>query len=389
MGFLFALALILFPPLAGALVRWGGLPPGFGVFPPTQPEPQPPFGWGHFIVFALIALVVVLFLVFPQWFGFKKNPPRPAPFPRKPLPWWFYPGTLVFAAFFFIMAWPVPIFPTLAHFAFVPLWWGFIVALDGLVYARSGGNSLLAKRPALVIGSAVFSIAGWSLYEVMNWFVLENWYYPFADIFPHWFTVIWFLLSYTTVWPALFEWYTLLETSPAFMARYSQGPRISLGAGFGWFALACGAVIGFFVGLSPYEFFWGVWLGPLLVFQGLLLIQKVWSPADDLARGDWTALILSALASLFNGFLWENWNWLSQAFHPSVAENPNYWVYHLPYIDVIHIYAEMPLLGFIGYLPFGVLCWVFWIAFIQLFKNKPEFRLRSVESAPTGQGERP
>jgi undecaprenyl diphosphate synthase len=31
------------------------------------------------------------------------------------------------------------------------------------------------------------------------------------------------------------------------------------------------------------------------------------------------------------------------------------WLYHLPYVGMLHVF-EMPLLGFAGYLPFGILC---------------------------------
>ena len=37
--------------------------------------------------------------------------------------------------------------------------------------------------------------------------------------------------------------------------------------------------------------------------------------------------------------------------------NPNYWDYNIPYVDVIHIFSDMPLLGYWGYIPFGVLVW--------------------------------
>lgn len=71
-------------------------------------------------------------------------------------------------------------------------------------------------------------------------------------------------------------------------------------------------------------------------------------------------MILIALGTLVNGFFWEVWNYGSA--HPaSPITNPNYWMYDVPYVNVIHLFAEMPLLGYFGYLPFGVLAWVMWI----------------------------
>jgi hypothetical protein len=42
---------------------------------------------------------------------------------------------------------------------------------------------------------------------------------------------------------------------------------------------------------------------------------------------------------------------------PEHITNPNYWRYDIPYVNVIHIFSEMPLLGYFGYIPFGVLVW--------------------------------
>jgi hypothetical protein len=61
--------------------------------------------------------------------------------------------------------------------------------------------------------------------------------------------------------------------------------------------------------------------------------------------GDWRPLWLAALAALVCGFFWEFWNW------HSVAR----WEYHVPYVDRFHLF-EMPLLGYAGYLPFGLQC---------------------------------
>jgi len=372
---IFALGGLLLPPLIGAWIKWGGLPPGFAIFPPLNPEPQPGFSLPYFLVFAAIGIVILLALLFPQLFGFRKPKEKPEPFTRRRLPWWFWSGLVSFVFFFVLMAWPIVHYPQLISYSFLPLWWGFIVMLDGIVYARSGGQSLFARKPLLMLGSAVFSIGGWGIYEYFNYFVLNNWYYPLQGIFPHWFNLIWFPLTYTTVWPALFEWFTLIETFHKLRVRFSEGPKIPVTKVLAYILLFSGLALSFLVGLDPYPFFWAVWMGPLLFLLGLLEVNGVWTPITDVAKGDWTALYLTALASFFNGFCWENWNWLSQAFHFGVPENPNDWVYHLPYVNVIHLFAEMPLLGFLGYLPFGVLSWVLWLAFIQAFPKKIEFRL--------------
>ena len=52
------------------------------------------------------------------------------------------------------------------------------------------------------------------------------------------------------------------------------------------------------------------------------------------------------------GLLWEFWNYWALAK----------WVYHLPFLGAAeHVkYFEMPVPGLLGFLPFGLECWVMW-----------------------------
>jgi hypothetical protein len=62
-------------------------------------------------------------------------------------------------------------------------------------------------------------------------------------------------------------------------------------------------------------------------------------------RGDWRPLVLSALAALVCGFWWELWNGYSLV----------HWEDTLPYVHALKIF-EMPIFGYAGYVPFGILC---------------------------------
>jgi len=64
-----------------------------------------------------------------------------------------------------------------------------------------------------------------------------------------------------------------------------------------------------------------------------------------LRYGDWRPLLQPALAALICGLLWELWNFGSLAK----------WHYSIPYVQRFRVF-EMPLLGYAGYLPFGVEC---------------------------------
>ncbi|WP_031437315.1 hypothetical protein [Methylobacter tundripaludum] len=343
------------------------LPPGFGVFPPLLVAEAPGFNLIIFVALALVEAAVVLFLLFPQWFGFTLPTPSPKP-AAAAFPVWFWFGAALTLFFWWLMWTRVTPFGDLVYYAFTPLWWGFILTLDGLVYRRSGGYSLLAARPKTLFISAAVSIVGWFYFEYFDYFALGNWYYPnTADgVMPlsHATVVLLFLTAYTTVWPAIFEWYTLLNTFPGLVGRYSNGPKIALPGGFllwgGFFLIL---ILVFF----PYPLFWVLWIGTLAIFSGQLLRKGVWNPFTAMAEGNWSPALLVALSSLCNGFLWELWNWGSNANPAFPATNPNYWIYDIPYVNVIHIFSEMPLLGYMGYMPFGILVWVVFIWLGALF----------------------
>jgi hypothetical protein len=367
-------------PLAAAWFAYpeSHLPPGFGVFPPLFVEQPPGFNLTVFIVVLLAELAIALLLLFPRWFGFSNTTPGPRPTPAR-LPLWFWVGIVVTAFFWWLMWTRETPFGALVYYAFTPLWWGFIMTLDGIVYRRSGGYSLMASRPKTFAVSVLVSLVGWCFFEYFDYFALGNWYYPNSTMpeLPHARVVVLFLVAYTTVWPAIFEWYTLLNTFPRFVARYANGPKVALPAKlliWGGFAIVVAMV--FF----PYPFFWGLWIAALMVFAGALIQLGIPTPFSALGRGDWSPMVLMALASLFNGFFWELWNWGSA--HPAQpVTNPNYWVYDVPYVNVIHIYAEMPLLGYAGYLPFGLLAWVMFIWAGRVFGF--DTRLLNGEQPPT------
>ena len=51
------------------------------------------------------------------------------------------------------------------------------------------------------------------------------------------------------------------------------------------------------------------------------------------------------MAALICGLVWETWNW------GAIAK----WIYSVPFVQRWQIW-EMPLIGFAGYLPFGLEC---------------------------------
>jgi hypothetical protein len=69
--------------------------------------------------------------------------------------------------------------------------------------------------------------------------------------------------------------------------------------------------------------------------------------------------VSAALAALICGFFWEMWNFYSLAK----------WKYSIPFVHRFEIF-EMPLLGYAGYLPFGLECMVIADLIESLAKRK-------------------
>jgi hypothetical protein len=361
--------LIIAIPLIVSFIYRGGLPPGFGVFPPQPVEPDPPFSLPIFLFGAGVALVILALIIFPQWFGFKQiDTPAPKLGDKQGFPAWFWPGVVIWVLNWIVMwgqfAWLGP----LVYFTFVPMWWGFILALDGVVYYRTGGISLLSTRPRSVVMIGLSSCVGWYLFEYLDYFVLSNWYYPDNTLLSQVGYLVWFGLAYTTVIPSVFEWYNLLNTFDFWRKRYANGPKVKLSATGWWIVFGLGQLLIAALTYLPYPFFYAVWLGPLLVLTGALMVAGYWTPFSPLAKGNWSLVGLMALACVFNYLLGEMWNFWSP---PS---NPNYWKYAVPYVNIFHIF-EMPVLGYFGYLPFGVLCWIWWLLTAYLLNLNPEIDL--------------
>jgi hypothetical protein len=80
----------------------------------------------------------------------------------------------------------------------------------------------------------------------------------------------------------------------------------------------------------------------IICLQALGGRPTVLAPLED---GDWRDIARFSAAALVCGFFWEMWN------SGSLAR----WEYSVPHVDGLRIF-EMPLLGYAGYLPFGIEC---------------------------------
>jgi len=226
------------------------------------------------------------------------------------------------------------------HWGFFPLWLGYCLSIDALVFLRKG-TSLLTRSWHKYVGLFLISAPVWWLFEIVN-ARLQNWHYNGAELFTPFQFWLWASLSFTTVIPAVFGSAELMS-SFGFLKRLPRGPVIRPDRLVTWLFFATGLLMLVLMLVWPSLFFPFVWISFYFITEPL----NIWMGNRNLTRwtqnGDWRPVIALWLGVLLTAFFWEMWNYLS---YPK-------WVYHVPWGSYIHIF-EMPLLGYGGYLPFSL-----------------------------------
>lgn len=366
-----SVVLIIYTPLLGSLVKWDGNIPGYGDFPAVKSAiPVPGFSWDVFIGLALFEVIFFTIMVFPGLIGFKKPVFKSISKKTAPYPPWFKFGLILFIATLSVFWAKVPLLDDILDpYMFVPVFWGLIIILDGIVYKRKGGKSLIASKPKTLFLLALISSVGWFIFEYLNFFILENWYYADSKVFSVYGNFAWYMLCYTIIFPINFEIYHILETIPGLKDRYSYGPKLQFSKNFLLFILIIGIVLSFLMGMYPHQLFLTVWVSPVFIMAAMLGLMGMWNVITPLKNGDWSKLILVGIAMLLGGLIWECINHGSEKLYNYKPLNPSYWKYSIPYVNYIHLpFSEMPILGYIGYIPYAWICWLQWSLAANLFE---------------------
>lgn len=330
-------------PLAGCFLAGQPIRQYLEFPPQTRYVAHAPFSVLAFLLYALFTLLIVGLFVTAGLSKptMKTSPSLPS---KRSFPWWGWLAMFC-CALCWVLAWTrFPWFAALQPHTFFPLWLSFIIVTNAMCYFRSG-TCMLTDKPVyfyrLFISSAVF----WWFFEYLNRFV-QNWHYSGSEYSP----LAYFFLatfSFSTVLPAVLSMQDLLRTFPSLENRFSQMKPMPLKYPT-VFALLClllasAGLSG--IGVLPDLLFPLLWVSPLLIITSLQQMFGKPTIFDSWTTGDWRRPVSAAMAALACGFLWEMWNFYSLAR----------WTYSVPLVHRFQIF-EMPLLGYAGYLPFGLEC---------------------------------
>ncbi len=290
-----------------------------------------------------------------------------------------------------------------------PLCWaGFLCAIEGLLtwLARRRGErgGCVRRRPWLFVACFLTSIPVWCYWDWINFYFMDAWRYygmpprwyeryfgyfiAFGAISPGMFLAaqLWQrlglrrlrtranqgaalciviasgVLGVALTLPLMHVWRermtfgvslgeaALLLVGPAVVGltagvlfhRRLTGYLTALGLGVGWvsFSIIVANPVGNFV----------LWVSMLLLLDPINAAAGRPSILRDWRAGRWGRTLALMAGGATCGLLWEFWNYWSATK----------WVYDLPFLGDLerYRYFEMPLVGFLGFLPFGPTCWV-------------------------------
>lgn len=330
-------------PLVGILLAGKPVTPYLEFPPLTRYIQHAPFSGWIFGIFAIIDLLLIVSIG--RLLMGARRQPFTAPTSRHRFPVWGWAGLIVMAGGW-LLAWTrFPWFAPLQGHTFCLPWTGYILLVNGLCVRRSG-RSLLTDAPGQFLLLIPVSALFWWFFEYLNRFV-QNWYYTGVDDFTPLSYTLFASLAFATVLPAVLSTHRLLLTLHLFheglrhnLVIHAPCPRRFSTAVL---AISCAGLL--FLGIWPDGLFALLWVSPLILLSALQALGGCPTIFTPLRRGDWRSLTAAPLAALICGFFWELWNIGSLAR----------WHYTVPYVDRYHLFA-MPILGYGGYLPFGLEC---------------------------------
>lgn len=224
-------------------------------------------------------------------------------------------------------------------FYFPIVWMGYVLLLDGTIERVARASLYRHSRPlflAMLPVSAVF----WWLFELFN-VAVRNWRYVGAEMYTGLFYVTFatacFAFVLLAVWLSAIFLHLLLPTRGLKRVAGTPPPRLLI------LMIFLGLLCLLLPVLYPRYAFGLIWGSMYLTLDPINHRLGRPSIIGAVYGRNWRLPVCFALAALMCGFFWEGWNFWAL---------PK-WTYSIPYVNHWHIF-EMPLLGWFGYLPFGL-----------------------------------
>ena len=231
---------------------------------------------------------------------------------------------------------------------FTPIAWTcYILLADAAVFAIRG-NSRLQEKPRQLVWAALLSIPLWLIFEAYN-LRLQNWTYTgVPEAWP--LALLGYGWSFATITPGIFETADLIESFGWFP---SVSPIRFSSAALKWmivFGAICLLVPVIVPQATAARLFFLVWLGFIFLLDPINSHLGLPSLVGDLAQGRVSRFYALLVSGFVCGWLWEFWNYWAAAK----------WHYIFPILQHWKIF-EMPIPGYLGFLPFALECFTMYV----------------------------
>jgi hypothetical protein len=246
---------------------------------------------------------------------------------------------------------------------FTPVvWTGYILIADAYLFNKIK-VSFIQEYGAQFFSLCVYSVGFWVVFEYYN-LLLKNWYYKNL---PDSLTIrmIGYLWSFATILPGILITSEIVKLQPWIRRITNKKIEVTKKLLNTWVVL--GAVLMIFPLILPSPYLFApVWLGVIFLIDPINYKLGKRSLLRDFETGDWSSFYAVMIGGYICGLLWEFWNYWAATK----------WIYTVPILPEVKIF-EMPVLGFLGFGPFALECYV---ATNLIFGDKDRWRnVRLVE----------
>jgi hypothetical protein len=278
---------------------------------------------------------------------------RLEPRSRARFPLWGAAGIALFALGLWALAADIPAWNAVWY---LPAWYGYLLVLDAVIYARRGRSFVGGRRRELVT-MMLWSLPFWLLFEAYN-LRLHNWYYVFG-LRTLWGSVLMSTLAFATVLPACFFHAEALGAFEVVREKSCRPLRVTRTV------LAVCAVLGVACAIAPllwprwaFAMVWGAALG---IPEVLNYRSGAPSLLRDLETGRCGRLLRLLAGGLWAGAVWEVLNYWARTK----------WIYTVPGFEDWKL-LEMPLAGFGGFPPLALSAFAFY-SLVSRLRGAPRF----------------